>query len=212
MLEKLKEKPKKNLIIFSFTDAMKSIIFEMKNEIYVAVARNIPDRCMVSDTGSLLFVWKNRRNLTLIQRFPLPQVSDILHFISSGLHYIALSDVSSSEETKSPQSVHIYRNVERNGSCHFSLFQTLPFDNVEQLSAFAFGTVYSQEVMLAALNRTLVSVWNSAGKIRHFFSTHVEATKHKAREFSFILSSQVNPGLPKGGCCRQRTLEQWSQF
>jgi hypothetical protein len=118
---------------------------------------------MTDNSATLIFVLQNSNTFKLVQRIPLLNVVDVIHFKNNGKHYLALSDVTPAEESKSPQTIYIYRNDQNGQSCSFSLFQKLEFDNVIQLAAFSFGTIHSEQQYIAAANRTLISIWKQEG-------------------------------------------------
>ncbi len=122
--------------------------------------------CMTDNTVNL-FVLHNPNTFKLVQRIPLLNVMDVIHFENNGKHYLALSDATPVEESKNGQTIYIYRNDRNSEGCSFSLFQKLQFDNVIQLAAFSFGTINSEQQYIAAANRTQISIWKQEGN--HIF-------------------------------------------
>ncbi len=133
------------------------------NELYIVVTKNYKTNCMTDNTATLIFVLQNSYTFKLVQSIPLLNVMDVIHFENNGKHYLALSDATPAEESKSPQTIYIYRNDRIDQRCSFSLFQKLEFDNVIQLAAFSFGTIHSEHQYIAAANRTQISIWKQEG-------------------------------------------------
>ena len=140
--------------------------FVNSNQIYIVVAKRVGLNCVFDPIATLVLILRNHRTLELIQKLPIINVRDVIHFENNGKHYLALSDDTSVEKSLSRQTIYVYRSDRMRGlraECWFSLFQKLHFDNAIQLSAFTYGTVYSQNQYLLAKNASQVSIWKQKG-------------------------------------------------
>ena len=133
------------------------------NEVNIVVTKQFGYSCMSDTAGTLVFVLRNYRTLELVQKIPVLNVVDVVHFENNGKHYLALSDGTPIESSLSPQTIYIYRSELTKQKCSFSLFQKLYFDGVIQLSAFTYGTIHSEQQYLVAINSSKVIVWKQNG-------------------------------------------------
>lgn len=145
------------------TDTTAVEAFVNSDQVHVVVAKRVGLNCVFDSTATLVFLLRNHRSLELIQRLPVINVRDIIHFDSNDKHYLALSDDTSVETSLNRQTIYVYRSDRLRTQCSFSLFAKLHFDNAFQLSAFTYGTVYSPNQYLLAANASQLSVWKLSG-------------------------------------------------
>ena len=141
--------------------------------VYIAVARSFRDLCSATDSGSLLFRFDGVSKFELVQRLPVSDSSAVVYYNFNDQHYLAFANgADGSDSALEPQSITVFRS--RSGTkltnCQFSLFQKLPFDNLNDLVAFAFGAsggdkarLSRANLYLAAVNRTVLQVWKQDG-------------------------------------------------
>ena len=141
--------------------------------VYIAVARSFGDLCSATDSGSLLFRFDGVSKFELVQRLPVSDSSAVVYYKFNDQHYLAFSNgADGSDSALEPQSISIFRSsfATKSTYCQFSLFQKLPFDNLNDLVAFAFGAsggdnsrLSRANLYLAAVNRTMLQVWQQDG-------------------------------------------------
>jgi hypothetical protein len=143
--------------------ATQMVAFKVEEDIYLAVARSFSGLCSVTDSGSLVFLWEERKVWHLIQRVAVRDSHRVAYYSLNEQHYLLFSDTRDSEDTLEPQALHVYRSRSMGRGCLFIPFQKLLFDNVRDLTVLAFGPRHRPELLVAALNETTLQVWRQDG-------------------------------------------------
>ena len=141
--------------------ATKMTLFSIDSTLYLAVARSFRGQCSVSDYGSLLFQLQGN-SFKLVQRIPVSDSHHVVYYENNGQHYLAFSELGDASAEASTQSIHVFKKKEISG-CQFVLFQTLPFDNLQDLNVVSYGTTSRQQLLLTGVNATAMSVWRQDG-------------------------------------------------
>lgn len=139
------------------------VIFQIDEEIYLAVSRSFENMCPLQDSGSFVFQWQQRKAFKLIQRINLVNADNVKYYNFNDQHYLIFSNQRSIDGQIEDENLIIYRKSTERSDCQFVLFQKLPFNDVEEFIPFTFGSLDKQELYLIAVSVHKLVLWKHTG-------------------------------------------------
>lgn len=203
------------------------VIFQIDNEIYLAVSRSFRNMCPLQDSGSFLFHWEQRKVFRLIQRINLPNANNVVYYNFNDQHYLIFSNQRSLDSGQyEDENLYIYRKSTEKSDCQFILFQKLPFNDVEEFMPFTFGSIDKQELYLVAVSVHKLVVWKHGGHsgfAKYWVADLVSGKTVKPVLFNnqlfFIVAQDYNcrgsyvfRAITKGNVFKQLALYSGQQF
>jgi hypothetical protein len=139
-------------------------LFEMDQEVYVAVARGYGHLCPITDFGTLLFRWNERSSFQLVQRIAISDASLLQHVQFNGNDYLIVyeADPPGDDQLLSGR-LHVFRRQTAAIGCQFTLMQQLYAPRLTQLQVFAFGPSDRLQLFVLGMSRSQLYLWRYYG-------------------------------------------------
>lgn len=151
-----------NLVVGS--EATDFALFELDEQIHIAVARSYGHLCPINDFGTLLFRWQDRVSFQLVQRIPIADATLIQYVQFNDNDYLVIyeADPPGDDQLLSGR-IHLYRQKSDSNRCQFTLMQQIFAPHLKHLNVFAFGPSDRLQLFVLGISSSRLSLWKYQG-------------------------------------------------